>query len=63
MKYELNPDKNEVFDILQTIVDNEGYCPCQLEKNDDTRCMCKLFRDETRAGEYCHCGLYYKIEE
>ena len=63
MKYKLNPDKNEVFDILQTIVDNEGYCPCQLEKNDDTRCMCKLFRDETHAGEYCHCGLYYKIEE
>ena len=63
MKYELNPDKNEVFEILQTIVANEGYCPCQLVKTDDTRCMCKLFREETPEGEYCHCGLYFKIKE
>ena len=40
-----------------------GYCPCRLEMNEDTKCMCKEFReqiaDENFEG-YCHCMLYYK---
>ena len=36
------------------------YCPCALEKTDDTVCMCKAFREQAFAGE-CHCGLYEKI--
>lgn len=63
MKFGINEDKEEVMDILWAIADNEGYCPCAIEKNDDTRCICKYFREEVKAGEYCHCGLYYKIEE
>lgn len=37
------------------------YCPCALEKNDDTVCMCKAFKEQDFVGE-CHCGLYEKIE-
>ena len=37
------------------------YCPCSLDMNDDTVCMCKTFREQNFAGE-CHCGLYEKIE-
>lgn len=34
------------------------YCPCSVERTDDTVCMCKEFR-EMKSGT-CHCGLYTK---
>ena len=61
MKIELNPNKEIVNDIRKRLKENNGYCPCQLEKNEDTKCMCKLFREQ-KSGE-CHCGLYVKKEE
>lgn len=63
MKYEVNSDKNEVLDILYAIAENGGYCPCQLDQNDDTRCICKDFRENIPVNEWCHCGLYYKTEK
>ena len=47
--------------IKERLKENGGYCPCALEKNKDTKCMCKEFR-ETKEG-FCHCGLYEKILE
>ena len=47
-------------DIAAAVKANDGYCPCRRVKNDDTKCMCKEFR-EGGLGE-CHCGLYEKIE-
>lgn len=38
-----------------------GYCPCLIEKNEDTKCLCKAFREQTTLGP-CHCGLYEKVE-
>lgn len=38
-----------------------GYCPCLIEKNEDTKCLCKAFREQTTLG-LCHCGLYEKVE-
>lgn len=55
----LNPDKDLVEDIKQRLKNNEGYCPCRISKNADTKCMCKEFREQAQ-GE-CHCGLYQKI--
>ena len=46
--------------IAQAVKDNNGYCPCALEKNEDTKCMCKQFREMETNGT-CHCGLYRKI--
>lgn len=40
---------------------NDGYCPCSILKNEDTKCMCKEFR-EMEEGE-CHCGLYIKTKD
>ena len=37
-----------------------GYCPCRREMTEDTKCMCKEFR-EMKQGE-CHCGLYVKVD-
>jgi len=39
---------------------NNGYCPCKIIKNEDTKCICKEFMEQD-LGE-CHCGLYKKIE-
>ena len=45
--------------IRKALKDNNGYCPCRVQKTEDTKCMCKEFR-ETKETGYCHCGLYYK---
>ena len=56
-------DAEYVEVIRQKLKDNEGFCPCRLVKNEDTKCMCKEFREQTYG--VCHCGLYVKeiIEE
>ena len=48
--------------VRELVKQNKGYCPCAVEKNDDTECMCKDFREQTTPG-LCHCGLYEKYEE
>ena len=44
----------------EAVAVNAGYCPCKLDKNDDTKCMCKQFRDQVARKEpgECECGLY-----
>lgn len=54
----INPDKEFVKEFRQKLKDNSGYCPCRVQKTDDTKCMCKEFREQESG--YCHCGLYYK---
>lgn len=55
-----NPDKEKYDAITKQVIDNEGYCPCMLEKTPDTKCMCKAFRDQNVQG-YCHCGRFIKV--
>lgn len=47
--------------IRKQLKENGGYCPCSLLQNEDTKCMCREFREQIE-GE-CHCGLYVKIKE
>ena len=58
LKITYNQDKRIVDKILDALDKNNGYCPCKLEKNNDTKCMCKEFREQKEG--YCHCGLYIK---
>lgn len=46
-------------ELIQAIKDNGGYCICAVSKNEDTKCMCKDFREQEISGT-CHCGLYKK---
>ena len=62
MKIYKNPNPQEFAEISEAVKLNDGYCPCLLNKNDDTKCMCKDFRDSTET-DFCHCGRYYKIKE
>lgn len=51
-------------EIRAAIKAANGHCPCVLEvcRNDDTKCMCKDFR-ESPKGTVCTCGLYIKLED
>lgn len=62
MKVLLNKDKEHVAMIREALKNNEGYCPCRLTKDEDSKCMCREFREQITPG-LCHCGLYEKVEE
>lgn len=61
MRIKVSDNKEVVEEVRKKLKENSGYCPCKLFKNEDTKCMCKEFREQTELGE-CHCGLYVKIE-
>lgn len=65
MKVKQNPDKEYVKSIREQLKENNGYCPCVLEKTPDSKCMCKEFKDMIERGETgtCHCGLYIAKED
>lgn len=56
-----NPDTEFVREMKRQLKDNGGYCPNQLEKNADTKCICKEFREQPDG--ICRCGLYLKEDE
>lgn len=62
MKIIVNPDKLLVKEVREGLKRTGGYCPCRVIKNEDTKCLCKEFREQDIPGE-CYCGLYIKVEE
>lgn len=63
MKVTINKNKEIVKTILNGLRQTGGYCPCRLDRIEDTKCKCKEFRDQIADPEfegYCHCGLFYK---
>ena len=59
-KVVISQDKERVAMIREQLKKNGGYCPCRLIHNEDTKCICKEFRDliESDVAGKCHCGLY-----
>lgn len=57
----LNPDIEYRNEVKQAIKDNNGYCPCKLERTKDTKCMCKEFKEQQEG--MCSCGLYLKTND
>lgn len=52
----------EVNPAIKDLVDaNNGYCPCTVVKNDDTKCICREFKEQ-KSG-LCHCGRFEKVVE
>lgn len=63
MKISFNSDERIVEIVQRGLKKKGGYCPCRLEKTEDTKCMCKEFRDQIADPDFegfCHCLLYYK---
>lgn len=60
-----NPDTDYARGVQRQIKDNNGYCPCALEKTPDTKCKCKAFREQVKNGKAgeCNCGLYIAIQD
>ena len=61
MKIKVTDDVELKEKIRQALKDNMGYCPCKLERTEDTKCMCKEFLEQDLGP--CHCGLYIKVEK
>ena len=63
MGIRINENQAIVDAIREGLKETGGYCPCRIEKTEDTKCICKDFRDKIKDPEfegYCHCALYYK---
>ena len=66
MKIELNQNSEIVEALREALKLSNGFCPCRGEHTEDTKCMCKEFRDQIADPDfdgYCHCKLYYKKKE
>ena len=66
MAVRLNEDKEIVQTIREGLKRTGGYCPCRLQRSDDTKCICKEFKEQMADPDfegYCHCMLYYKSKE
>ena len=46
MKVILNPDQEIVKTVREGLKRTGGYCPCRLERTEDTKCMCKELKDQ-----------------
>ena len=66
-KIVLNDDIALVAECNRQLQETRGYCPCALEWNEFTKCVCSAFRESLARGEEteCHCGKYkiIKVEE
>lgn len=66
MAIKLNPDKAVVETVKAGLKKKNGYCPCRLEQTEDTKCICKEFREQMADPDFegfCHCMLYYKSKD
>ncbi len=66
MSIRLNEDAKVVAMIREGLQKKGGHCPCRLEQTEDTKCICKEFRDQMADPNfegYCHCMLYYKTKD
>lgn len=61
MKIIKNHDAVIYEQMTEAVKANDGYCPCAFEKNEDTRCPCREFREQTTEGA-CHCGRFIKVK-
>ncbi len=61
MIIKVNPDSDYVKEVRRKLKANNGYCPCAVIKDEDTKCMCREFREMTSG--MCSCGLYIKEDD
>ena len=63
MPIRLNEDAEVVRAVREGLKKKNGYCPCRLTVSEDTKCICREFREQIKDPDfegYCHCMLYYK---
>ena len=61
-KIVLGDDKSLIAEVNRQLQETRGYCPCALEWNDSTRCICSAFKESLHKEEECECNCgKYKI--
>ena len=56
----LNPNDDEVNDILKKLEDNGGHCPTNIHKRrGHDQCPCAQYLE----NDTCYCGLYIKKDD
>jgi len=63
MKVRFNDNEEIVRTIKEGLQQTGGYCPCRMERTEETKCICSEFRGQMADPDfegYCHCMLYYK---
>ena len=63
MKITVNQDEAVVKTVREGLKRTGGFCPCRLEQTEDTKCMCKEFKEQIADPNFegfCHYMLYYK---
>ncbi len=61
-----NEDKSIVESVREGLKRTGGYCPCVLQKTEETKCICREFKEQIADPEfegYCRCMLYYKSRD
>lgn len=63
MKIITNPNEKKFKEVTNAVKQNDGYCPCLLLRNEDTKCICKEFREQAESGYKgeCRCGRYVSV--
>jgi ferredoxin-thioredoxin reductase catalytic subunit len=59
----LNSDPEVVAAVREGLERTGGYCPCRVDRTEDTKCICREFREQMADPDfegYCHCMLYFK---
>lgn len=49
--------------VGKLVKENDGYCPCAIERTEDAICPCKHFKEEVKVGDLCICGRFVRIED
>jgi hypothetical protein len=60
-KIKPNPNNEKYNKMTKAVQLNKGYCPCMVEQSEDTKCICKDFREQDYEG-LCHCERFIKIK-
>lgn len=66
MPIRLNENEEVVRVVREGLKKRGGYCPCRREDSEDTKCICREFREQMNDPDfegYCHCMLYYKYKD
>jgi ferredoxin-thioredoxin reductase catalytic subunit len=69
----LNPNEQYIEKMLESLSNNDGYCPCQIEKTENSKCPYsknflpkistnKVLCKNSVATGRCHCLLYIEKE-
>ena len=47
--------------VTKEVKANDGYCCCRIVRNENTRCVCKDFKEQQTEG-LCYCERFIKKE-